>query len=413
MLSLCIPKEFEMEKQLKIKLQIINGAIMGFLKRYGIILTICCLLIFLIFGVFCWGNKENHAIEIPLSIILKISIVFLIVVVILGILNYLFKQIHYENRLAIRVRITNLFHQCALWGVPLIGLIGYILVYSGWLDEPTAKIIEKISDVLVIGGVVGFLTNTFQVFGIFKSELEKIIYSYAYVSNRKDVSKIWRDVSSVMFQRKFHSISEDLFSIIQDQYICKDEYSYYDSYRIITDVSWADDNHKFIIVKDHIRFDLVTEKKGSVELSFAAWFSGIAGLEEGKVYYHKFKCTVDGVEVKENPTNERNETANTYKITNVINIDNSSGKERYEISIERERKYLYMEDFDISFRARYIVKDMVISLSLPDDIKARFICRGTPKDFKIVKNEANQQEIIYRGLILQRQGYIFALHKVS
>ena len=54
---------------------------------------------------------------------------------------------------------------------------------------------------------------------------------------------------------------------------------------------------------------------------------------------------------------------------------------------------------------------MTITLNLPDDLKATFICRGTPNDFIKVKKEENTIEYMYKGLILQRQGYIFALHR--
>ena len=97
---------------------------------------------------------------------------------------------------------------------------------------------------------------------------------------------------------------------------------------------------------------------------------------------------------------------------NIANPAVFSAKNK-KISIYRERKYVFELDYDISFRAKYIVKDMTISLSIPEDLEATFICRGTTKDFIKVKNTKTIKEYLYKGLILQRQGYTFALQKIT
>lgn len=50
-------------------------------------------------------------------------------------------------------------------------------------------------------------------------------------------------------------------------------------------------------------------------------------------------------------------------------------------------------------------------LNLPDDIEAMFICRGTQLDFDdITTGSPKRIEKKYKGIILPRQGYVFALH---
>lgn len=301
------------------------------------------------------------------------------------------------------------------WLIPIIGIIGYILAYSNSFGEnkDLKEIVIKVSDVFVIGGFVGFLSNSSQFFGIFSKELESIIFSDRFLESRKDISLIWRKVSKALFNQKFPDISEDLFSIIQDYYICKEEYSYYDNYRIITDIEWCDDLKKFVIVKDYINFDLVTEKEGDIDIPFSTWMNGIKGLEKDKDYYCKLECKINNNTQEPNIEEKLQNEDNEYIVKHITKIHNIKEKEKYQVSIYRERKYIFDLDYDISFRAKFIVKDMTISLNIPQDMEATFICRGTPKDFIKVKNSKTTKEYLYKGLVLQRQGYTFALQKVT
>lgn len=304
------------------------------------------------------------------------------------------------------------FQMALSWIVPFFGLLGYYLVYSNYIngDEKLKEIIIKISDVLVIGGFVGFLSNISQSFGIFKKELQEIVFSEKFLASRNDIKSIWKKTSKAMFQQRFPDISEDLFSIILDQYINKDEYSYYSNYRIITDIQWADERKKFVIVKDHVFFDLVFEKEGEADITFKTWINGVKNLQKGTDYYCKYKCWGDDKE-QTIDTKEDSQDENKYFVTNTVKVNNTNKRQVHQVHIERDKRYSFALDYDISFRAKYIVKDMNITLNLPDDIKATFICRGTPKEFIKVKEGENTIEYMYKGLILHRQGYIFALHR--
>lgn len=305
------------------------------------------------------------------------------------------------------------FKMAQSWLIPIIGILGYLLAYSNVLkvDKNTNDIIIKFADVLVIGGFVGFLTNSAQFFGLYKNELEKIIFSTEYISTKNNVGEMWRKISKIMFEEKFHNISEDLFNIIEQHYICKEEYSYYDNYRIITDVKWNDNKKEYINVVDNINFNLVTEKKGDIEISFSTWMSGIKSLDDDSNYKCEFKCKINNKDCV--GKREYKQEENACLIIDTITIHNSKEKNIYDVNIRRERQYKFELDYDISFRCKFIIKDMAITLNLPSDIKASFICRGTPNNFIKVKDNQTNKEYLYKGLILQRQGYIFALHKIN
>lgn len=86
-------------------------------------------------------------------------------------------------------------------------------------------------------------------------------------------------------------------------------------------------------------------------------------------------------------------------------------KYKYEIKYTREKTYNIDDDYYVGFRAKYIVNKLRVCLDLPNEIEAIFTCRGTQKDFEDVGNNVNRIEKRYRGIVLPRQGYIFALKR--
>ena len=178
-------------------------------------------------------------------------------------------------------------------------------------------------------------------------------------------------------------------------------------------MKWDDEEHNFILTTDYICFDLVTEKKGNVDLSFWACCDEVRDLVLDEDFYCRVECFINGQKRDPDKIDAKydDEMQNKYTWKHVIKIDNESGKGVYSVKVIRTRRVRLLTDHDLSFRAKYIVRDMVVSINLPSDIHATFLCRGTPNDFITVKNDETNKEFIYKGLILQRQGFIFALHK--
>ena len=84
---------------------------------------------------------------------------------------------------------------------------------------------------------------------------------------------------------------------------------------------------------------------------------------------------------------------------------------KYDIQYTREKIYNIDDDYYIGFRPKYIVNKLRVCLNLPDDIEAIFTCRGTQHDFDdITTGSSKRIEKKYKGIILPRQGYIYALH---
>lgn len=295
------------------------------------------------------------------------------------------------------------------WLLPALGLIGYVIVYADIIGKDTTEgeIIIKAADVLVIGGVVGFLTNIAQTFGIFRKAIEDAFVSNDFLEKRKDISTIWRNASKILFNKKFPDISDNLLTLIEEHYICKKEHSYYNDFHITTDVKWADEKKETINVEHITTFELVTEKKGRIKLPLSAWMK-----KSNKPISCELTCNINGkdmrLQYKDKEDKNTGETVRTY----FLKLKNQEARNKYQVIIHRYISQVIKDDFDLSFRAAYIVKDMTIRLNLPEDLSAKFICRGTVNDFTCIKDDQTTKEYLYKGLVLQRQGYTFALQKI-
>lgn len=135
------------------------------------------------------------------------------------------------------------FRGGAGWFCLIAGLICYGFGYFAFdgNDSVWHEIVIKVGDVLIIGVVLGYLTNAAQFLGIFKSELQDIIYGKDFLEKRKDIKQIWETISKIMFKNKFPTIHKDLLNTV-NSYLPKDEASYYNDFETHTAIEWVNKN---------------------------------------------------------------------------------------------------------------------------------------------------------------------------
>lgn len=123
----------------------------------------------------------------------------------------------------------NNFRTGCAWIILIVGLGLYALGYFGLNDNVWREIVIKIGDVLVIGVILGYLSNAAQFLGVFKQDLQDIIYGKEFLKQRKDLYPLWKTVSIELFKNKFSAIHNSFLSAISD-YFPKNEISYYQNY---------------------------------------------------------------------------------------------------------------------------------------------------------------------------------------
>ena len=100
----------------------------------------------------------------------------------------------------------------------LIGIGAYVAGYI-WKypdnDIIWADLLIKLGDVLIIGVVVGYLTSVAQWSGIFKREIQDIVFGKEFLNKRNDIEDIWYNVTKQMFKFKFSDIHKDMLSALR------------------------------------------------------------------------------------------------------------------------------------------------------------------------------------------------------
>lgn len=296
------------------------------------------------------------------------------------------------------------FRSGSAWIILILGIIFYYLGYFHIEQSSIWKeILIKIADVLVIGVILGYLSNAAQFLGVFKQDLQDIIYGKDFIKQRKDITPLWETISKQLFQNKFPIIHKDFLKVING-YFPKDEVSYYNDYESHITIEWINQEEGIMRVTDSVSFELIADSNSEFEYPLKTWTK----VKEHGTYENRItEIHVNGKVPKIEDvkvSRENDDICHEQKIK-------LKGSTKYEIKYVREKIYNINDDFYIGFRSKYIVNKCRVCLDYPEDIDAIFICRGTQLDFEDVKNTKRRIEKKYRNIILPRQGYIFALRK--
>lgn len=293
------------------------------------------------------------------------------------------------------------------WICLTIGLIAYIIPY-GFLDKANIwyDIFIKLGDVLVIGVVVGYVSNAAQFLGIFKKELQDIIYGREFLKVRNDIATLWETVTKEMFNAKFPAINKELLANIQKTYLPMNNLIYYNDYNTTVSVEWADKERNIIKVKHDISFDLIAESTKKIEFPLKSWID-VTGLEDDD-----YSVVVSNYMVNEKPAKIIRTVDEVKKGTHYFEqIIELKDCEKYEISKVMEKKYSLEKDYTIGFRASYLINELTINFSCPEDLSFLFYSSGTIGEFKTLSENKTGFTRKYKGLLFKNQGFIIALNK--
>lgn len=288
------------------------------------------------------------------------------------------------------------------WILFLIGSGCY--VYGYYKENPTlGEICIEVGNILIVGVVLGFVTNAAQFIGIFKSDLQDILYGKEFIKNRNDLQTVWANLSKHLIKDKFSAIHKQLFPAIQE-YLPKEDASHYDNYNMHQTVEWKDKEKGIITVTDDVSFNLIAEKDKAISYPIATWSTVPENHKDGVT--HNLTVYVDG-----KPVSTVKETK--YENGNVCHLEviNLSGSESYEICYTREKTYSIYDDNYIGFKAKFITTNMMLDFTYPIDLGAIFVERGVQKDFKDIGSKAGKIKKNYKGVIFPKQGYIVVLNK--
>lgn len=299
----------------------------------------------------------------------------------------------------------NYFRGGSAWIILFAGILCYVLGYFVVPQDTIWKeIVIKVADVLVIGVIIGYLSNAAQFLGVFKKDLQDVIYGKNFLKQRKDIVPLWETISLQMFKEKFPAIHKEFLNAIQ-RYFPKDEVSYYNDYETQTIIEWQDKEKRIIKVVDNVSFKLIADGTNEIDYPLISWL---------RVNDSNYENSIDSFTVN-GKAQELNQCQTTkegddIRLKHIIKLKGASS---YNIKYSRTQIYSLDEDYYIGFRAKYIVKRLRVCLDHPEDMDVIFTCRGTLDDFEDVKKSKRCIEKKYEGVILPRQGYVFVLKTIK
>ncbi len=291
----------------------------------------------------------------------------------------------------------------------IIGIIAYILSFTVFTEESYSmyhEIFTVAGNVLVVGVVVGFITNVMQNFGLFKEELGKVIYAKEFMANRKDIQSIWLNASKIVFEGKFPQIHEDFFARMIDYLKCKDV-AYYNNYEMHIHLGWLSPEKGLVKVKKRIIFDLIALSKNHQTYTYKSWLN--MSSEDG--YSSKIDVLVNGRKPRPKYIKHESEEKDSIK-TEIINVG-LKGSMEYNIQIDEEKIYDINSDFILGFKAKHITNNFRVQLVHPEDIRVMFEPCGTQMEFQDVNNSKTINEKRYNHVLLPKQGFIIALNPIK
>lgn len=298
------------------------------------------------------------------------------------------------------------------WFCVAFGVLSYLVAFI-WTDNESKshEIALQAGNVLLCGGVLGLLTTVAQSMGVFKEELAAVLSDHLYedkcLENRKDIESLWRKVSTIVYGNRFKKINDDLLDAIKE-YLPKEKVSYYYKYNIHTSVKWKHDDHGAsgeLEVTDVVSFTLAAKNKDEFCHPIKMW-TPVKGSNDYRTEITEIKLDGEDIEGTDAECDET-DGEQLHRIEKRLRL---AGKTKYPIKYKRTSVYNIKNDNTLGFNAEYIVNDLTVSLSLPEELSATFVNCGTLKKFSIGNSDGDRQmERKYEGIILPKQGYVFAL----
>lgn len=294
-------------------------------------------------------------------------------------------------------------------------IIGILLLWGSvsFFDDPKLQgISEKVGLTILSSGVFAAVLKSFQFIGLFRKELETIILDNKFIEKRSDLPELWKSISGNIYQKKFPLISDDLQNIILEKYFPTNHVYYYESVVITINIEEVNSNEN-ILLTQHVKTKGVKEVGAkNVEMVKTIVVEKSQNPKDYKVenLIHKLNnkdILKDCVPIE--TENEAGDKTYTYKTV----LDDSS--DRFEIETLDRREYCIKDDNSKLFHVNHITKEMILSISYPDNVKVLFFPLGVIEPFEdLHKEHKNIISKIHRNsLILPNQGFglTFALIK--
>lgn len=291
------------------------------------------------------------------------------------------------------------------WIILSISILLLILGYSlDFQNENIKNFFRTIGATTLASGLFSFLMKSSQYSDIYKDELLSIMYNAEHLNKRSDLPEIWENVSKVLFENKFPSISKTVTNDVKNTYLPKDHILYYEDYEQTIEIELIDKDKELIKVTQKSNYTIYPTEKGC-NTPLTTNNSIRYGDKKDLVSFTLNSLNINGkiqdIKVKEIDEKDKMQMKHsfTFKLDTV---------EKNKIEHSISKTYSLKTDCVIGTMKNAIVNNFSLMITLKGDLSIDFYEAGTVKSFT-QRNISNQcvKEYKYKGLLYPKQGYLF------
>lgn len=305
-------------------------------------------------------------------------------------------------------KIRKYLLQNLAWISIVISCILFILSQWDYISEPIRNLLEKIGITVLSSGVFSAVLKSLQFTGLFREEISRIMIGTEFIKNRTDLPELWKEISKILYNKKFPGISEYLENRILNSYFPKNETFYYEDYNVCIKISEINENFEITYEQESEYYVVLDNELDEAELMIESEISD--NSDNSLTIVNKLRYfRVDGEDwsLEEDESTKSNPKKTLYRI--VLN----KGKKRYKIHSCYDRKYSLKDENYKLFRMKHITKGMMVLVDYPEDVSVSFFNIGLIKGFdsygQSIKNR--MCKVHKDDIILPQQGFGMSFEK--
>ena len=295
-----------------------------------------------------------------------------------------------------------------MFPVLFIAIGAFFILLSIW-GNIQSKLWQQTWDTLgktmFVSGAFAGLLKLMQIHGVFKQELERLIFEPKFLINRKDIPAYWEKISQELFKNKFPNIRKKLLDDIKDTYLPTKENVYYDKAEHFIELIL--DENEILTSKKTTSFTIICTDgdKTPVDYEFTTMFHEQTPASNQS--YSNTSVKING-NILENIEVEEIKVVND--IIHKVKIP-LKGCNEYEIEREDCIKCTIEEDDLMIFRAAKMTNTLNITITCSPNLDIKFVKIGTLDKYLVKKDTNVLKKYEYKGIIYKEQGYFIKIKK--
>lgn len=261
------------------------------------------------------------------------------------------------------------------WIFIMLSLVFFVLHLSGCFVLKAESLFKDVAISLLTSGVFAAILKSLQFTGLFREEIEKVMLDTEFITNRKDLRKVWRIVSKSIYKHNFPEISQKFEDKILE-YLDPDHEFYYKDYVVTIKIEEITDNFD-IIYTQTAKYTVVINDdniKDGVRLMLRSVFTS-EGSTKVQNDLEVFKVNEKDEEMVEDQETVGNPNFSKYFIP-------LSGDKEHKIHTRFRRKYSLIGENYKLYRVLRLTKNMDVIINYPDNVKVSFFNIGLSRTFK-------------------------------